>query len=75
MTGSRVGTPGALTVVVPTEAGWQAFPGSVYYRPEFWRAERYFDWFDRLHAAPPRGEVKVGPIGAPGGSAGDRERR
>lgn len=61
-TGSRLGAAGMLEVLVPVDGMLVSLPGDVYYRPHFWREDRYFEWFDTMHRDPPRGEVEVGPI-------------
>lgn len=71
MTGSRVASPSALTVLLPVDGSWLAVPGSIYYRNEFWRPREYFEWFDDLHRDPPHGVVEVGPVQS-GARADDR---
>lgn len=62
MTGSRVGSPGALTVYVPTDRGWFGIPGTRYYADHYWRPERYFEWIDAVHGRWPEAAVDVGPL-------------
>lgn len=62
MTGSRVGSPGAITVILPTASGWLSVPGSLYYADHHWRPERYFEWLDQVHGRWPEGAVDVGPL-------------
>lgn len=69
MTGSRVASPSALTVLLPLDGNWQAVPGSVYYRNAFWRPREYFEWVDALHLDPPHGVVEVGPMQPASGAA------
>lgn len=62
MTGSRVGSPGAITVILPTAMGWLSVPGGVYYDDRYWRPSEYFAWLDHVHGQWPSGEVTVGAL-------------
>ena len=62
MTGSRVGSPGAITVILPTAMGWLSVPGDIYYEDRYWRPTDYFAWLDHLHGQWPTGEVSVGTL-------------
>ena len=61
-TGSRVGSVGALTIMIPTPGGMQQVDGSQYYDDKFWDAEQYFQWQDRDWKAPAQGRVDVGEV-------------
>lgn len=66
MTGSRVGFIGPLRVYSFTgrSAGASFLRGDDYYKPDYWRPERYFKFQDRMwHAPPPNeGKVEVGEV-------------
>ena len=62
MTGPRVGSPGAITVILPTAMGWLSVPGDIYYEDRYWRPTDYFAWLDHLHGQWPTGEVSVGTL-------------
>lgn len=68
MTGSRIGSPAFLEVLLPIDGVLVSMPGDLYYRKHFWRASEYFDWFDTLHRAAPEGRVDIGPM-QPGADA------
>ena len=65
VTGSRLGITGTLKVQVYGPGGWTTMDGSVYFRPQLWNPDLYWEWQDSVWRAPPRGRVSVGPISAP----------
>lgn len=61
-TGSRVGSVGALTIVIPTPGGTEVVDGTAFYDDKFWDIDQYVQWQDddwKLHA---EGTVDVGEI-------------
>ncbi|GGA80318.1 hypothetical protein GCM10011521_18240 [Arenimonas soli] len=61
-TGSRVGSVGALTIVIPTPGGTEVVDGTAFYDEKFWDIDQYVQWQDtdwKLHA---EGTVDVGEI-------------
>lgn len=61
-TGSRVGSTGALTIVIPTPGGEQYVDGSAYYDDKFWDVEKYVEWQDQDWKRPAQGTVDVGEV-------------
>ncbi|MEO6103921.1 MAG: hypothetical protein ABIP44_09825 [Pseudoxanthomonas sp.] len=67
LAGSRVGFIGTVNIrrkpAVLTGSAIR-IRGDEHYAPEYWRAERYFEWQDTLWDAPPSRErkVKVGEV-------------
>lgn len=62
-TGSRLGSVGALRVMVPGPGGnWIEIPASHYYAAQYWQPEQYWRWQDRIWKAPPEGHVEIGPL-------------
>lgn len=64
ITGSRLGFVGNLKIRPFTgPAAGQTFTAELYYKPEYWRTNRYFEWKDRMWHAPERsGHVDVGNV-------------
>lgn len=62
VTGSRVGVVGSLVVQVRGPSGMIEIPAHQYYDTKFWKADEYWEWQDEVWQAPPKGEVRVGPI-------------
>ncbi|GAB2667300.1 SEL1-like repeat protein [Arenimonas aestuarii] len=61
-TGSRVGSVGALTIVIPTPGGTEVVDGTAFYDEKFWNIDQYVQWQDtdwKLHG---EGTVDVGEI-------------
>ena len=61
-TGSRVGSVGALTIVIPTPGGSTQVDGSAYYDEKFWDIEQYVQWQDRDWKVVGQGTVDVGEV-------------
>jgi len=61
-TGSRVGSVGALTIVIPTPGGEQYVDGTTYYDDKFWDVEKYVEWQDQDWKRPAQGTVDVGEV-------------
>jgi hypothetical protein len=66
-TGSRVGSVGNLTIIVPTPNGNREVRGDAFYADKFWEPAQYWTWQDQDWKAPARGDVTVGEVmtGAP----------
>jgi hypothetical protein len=62
VTGSRLGVVGTLSVQVRGPAGMISIPAHQYYQSKYWKADEYWEWQDEVWKAPPRGEVRVGPL-------------
>jgi hypothetical protein len=62
ITGSRTGFKGALTIYVPSGAGWVGLSGEQYYSDRFWKADQYFEWQDQVWRDQSRGRVEVGAL-------------
>lgn len=79
ITGSRVGSVGALTVLVPGPGGLATrIRGDQFYHPTLWRPERYWAWQDAIWREPRAGTVDVGEIMAAEDAAqpdGERKER
>jgi hypothetical protein len=61
-TGSRVGSVGALSIMIPTPTGMREVDGSAYYQEKFWEPEQYWHWQDYDWKTPPEGDVTVGDV-------------
>jgi uncharacterized protein len=61
-TGSRVGSVGFLTIMVPTPGGMRPVDGSQYYAEKFWNPELYWRWQDHDWKKPAEGDVTVGEV-------------
>lgn len=61
-TGSRVGSVGALTILIPTPGGMRPIDGSHFYAEKFWKPELYWRWQDNDWKKPATGEVTVGDV-------------
>ena len=61
-TGSRVGSVGNLTIMIPTPGGMRQVDGSAYYDERFWDVDQYFQWQDKDWKEPPKGSVDVGEV-------------
>lgn len=62
VTGSRVGSVGNLTILLPTPSGTREVRGDSYYQEKFWEPEQYWQWQDYDWKSPPQGEVTVGDV-------------
>ena len=62
MTGSRVGSVGFLTIMIPTPGGMRPVDGSQYWNEKFWNPELYWRWQDHDWKKPAQGEVTVGTV-------------
>ena len=62
LTGSRVGSVGNLTIMIPTPGGMRQIRGSTFYQDKFWKPEQYWRWQDYDWKKPPQGEVSVGDV-------------
>jgi len=63
MTGSRVGSVGALTIQIPGPGGVPIqIRGSEFYNPVFWDTDRYWAWQDQTWKDAPPGLVDVGAL-------------
>lgn len=61
-TGSRVGSVGALTIVIPTPGGTEVVDGSAFYDEKFWDIDQYVQWQDTDWKQHAEGTVDVGEI-------------
>ncbi|MGY0800081.1 tetratricopeptide repeat protein [Lysobacter sp. A286] len=60
-TGSRLGSVGALQIMVPGPGGVPiTIDGSKYYDPRYWDPKQYAEWHDRVWMNPRVGRVDVG---------------
>lgn len=77
-TGSRVGSVGALQVLVPGPGGrMEPIHGSRFYDRKFWDPELYHAWHDAVWMVPRDGRVDIGevePLRREDVSPGDRQR-
>lgn len=62
VTGSRVGSVGALVIRIPGPGGFTTIDGSTYYASHYWKPDEYFAWQDEVWNVLPRGTVEIGPI-------------
>ncbi|MCG6117996.1 MAG: hypothetical protein MEQ07_07355 [Aquimonas sp.] len=74
MTGSRIGSPGALKIIYGDDVigvrvrlderglGSSSVPGHLYYADEFWLPEAYWEWQAQVWDRPLRGLVDVLPL-------------
>jgi len=63
VTGSRVGSVGALTIIIPGPGGIDmTIDGSKYYDEQYWEPEHYWAWQDSIWKDPPVGTVTVNPL-------------
>lgn len=62
VTGSRLGVVGPMEVQVRGPSGMISIPAHQYFQSKYWKADEYWDWQDNVWRAPPKGEVRVGPI-------------
>ncbi len=65
VTGSRLGfiNPGLSVILVTGPMSGMSVAGETFYKPEYWRTNRYFEWQDRMWHAPDRtGHVDVGDM-------------
>ena len=61
-TGSRVGSVGALTIIIPTPSGEQIVDGTTYYDDKFWDVDQYLQWQDDDWKQNAEGTVDVGEV-------------
>lgn len=61
-TGSRVGSVGALTIIIPTASGTETIDGSQFYDEKFWNVDKYLQWQDDDWVNNAEGTVDVGEI-------------
>ncbi|HEX5694163.1 MAG TPA: sel1 repeat family protein [Arenimonas sp.] len=61
-TGSRVGSVGALTIVIPTPGGTEVIDGSKFYDEKFWNVDQYLEWQDADWINNAEGTVDVGEV-------------
>lgn len=61
-TGSRVGSVGALTIVIPTPSGEQVVDGTAFYAEKFWDVDQYLQWQDDDWNYYAEGTVDVGEV-------------
>ena len=61
-TGSRVGSVGALTIVIPTPGGSEVVDGTAFYDEKFWDIDQYVQWQDNDWKQYGEGTVDVGEI-------------
>ena len=61
-TGSRVGSVGALTIVIPTPSGEEVIDGSKFYDEKFWDVDQYLQWQDADWVNNAEGTVDVGEV-------------
>ena len=61
-TGSRVGSVGFLTIMIPPPGGMRPVDGSQYWNEKFWNPELYWRWQDHDWKKPAQGEVTVGTV-------------
>lgn len=66
VTGSRVGSLGALTVIIPGPQGEITLQGRQYYQDKFWKPDEYWAWQAEEWKELPKGRVEVGPLHIPG---------
>lgn len=63
VTGSRVGSVGALRIMIPGPGGsWMTVDGETYYARHYWQPKAYFEWQDQIWRDPPTGTVEVGEL-------------
>lgn len=63
VTGSRVGSVGNLTVLVPSESGgMKRMRGHDFHDKRLWQSDLYWEWQDEIWRASPRGTVEVGEL-------------
>ena len=75
-TGSRVGSVGALTIVIPTPGGSEVVDGTAFYDEKFWNIDQYVQWQDNDWKQHGEGTVDVGEItdlGEPLPGEGEKE--
>ena len=68
ITGSRVGSVGALRIMIPTPSGMREVDGRQYFADKFWEPEQYWHWQDHDWKTPMEGEVSVGEVMADTGA-------
>lgn len=61
-TGSRVGSVGALTIIIPTPSGEEVIDGSKFYDEKFWDVDQYLQWQDADWVNNAEGTVDVGDV-------------
>ena len=61
VTGSRLGTVGALKIIIPTVDGNVTVDGTAFWDEKYWEPEKYWHWQDHHWKKPPRGHVSVAP--------------
>ncbi len=61
-TGSRVGSVGALTIVIPTASGTEVIDGTKFYDEKFWDVDQYLEWQDNDWKHNAEGTVDVGEV-------------
>lgn len=61
-TGSRVGSVGALQIVIPTPGGSEVIDGSKFYDEKFWDVDQYLQWQDDDWINNAEGTVDVGDV-------------
>src|SRR3546814_1578133 len=65
ITGSRLGfvSPGLSIIAVTGPMSGMSFAGETFYKAEYWRTNRYFEWQDKMwHAPDSTGHVDVGDV-------------
>ena len=65
ITGSRLGfvNPGLSVIPVTGPLSGVSLAGETFYKPEYWRTNKYFEWQDEMWHAPARtGHVDVGDL-------------
>jgi len=60
-TGSRVGAVGPLKVMLAVDGLWVTVSGEAYYKPDYWKDDRYHALTDAIWGGWPDGSVEVGP--------------
>jgi hypothetical protein len=61
ITGHRIGLMGPQQIHLFTEVSYTWVDGSAYYREQYWKPERYFEWTDSIWTPMPQGgRVRVG---------------
>lgn len=61
-TGSRVGSVGSLTIIIPTPGGTQTIDGTKFYDDKFWDVDQYLQWQDADWVNNAEGTVDVGDV-------------
>lgn len=60
VTGSRTGSVGAVTMILPSRSGTMTLDGSQFFQDKFWKPEQYWRWQGSDWLPEPRGRVDVG---------------